>query len=126
MATRVAVLEQESAEAHSLCHDQDARTTEEGNDLFGFASSEGISPRSSLSGAAGANLRARNDVLERKVDIMREQLEETKLELSAARKVLTYMLCESVIWCSYNGQSTHACGRSSLRPRRRVFSRCSK
>ena len=84
----MAKLERKSAEARCQCHDQDARATGEGNDLFGFASSEGISPPSSRSGVEDANLRARNDVLERKVDPMREQLEVTKLELSAARKVL--------------------------------------
>ena len=88
IATRVAVLEQKSAEARSPGQDQDEHAAGEGNDLFGFASPEQISPRSSHSGAEDANLRAKNDVLKRKVDIMREQLEETKLELSTARNVL--------------------------------------
>ena len=116
MATRVEELEQESAEARCLCQDQDACVAGEGNNLFGFASPDRISPRSSPSGAEDAKLRARNDVLERKVDIMREQLEETKLELSAARKVLQPFTLDINVVMNRNGslitvsQHKSACG----------------
>ena len=88
IATRVTELWRKSAEARCLRQDQNARAASKGNDLSGFASPEGFSPRSSHSGAEDANLRAKNDGLERKVNLMREQLEETKLELNTTRKVL--------------------------------------
>ena len=60
---------EKSAKARSLAH-----AAGEGNDLFGFASPEGSS--------------LKDDVLELKVAMMKDQFEAAKLELRASRKVL--------------------------------------
>lgn len=87
----MAELEQESTEAHLLLHQARVANYENGYGMTSV-SSGGHSIRSGLTGgtverAEETTLRAKNEVLERQLAIMKEQLEETKLELNASRKV---------------------------------------
>lgn len=105
MTTRVAELEQESTEAQLLLHQARVANYENGYGMTSV-SSGGHSIRSGLiegtvERAEETALRAKNEVLERQLAIMREQLEETKLELNATRKVRMYyyVLRRLKVWC---------------------------